>query len=352
VNAQGEFVFVGCYTGATGGEGEGIALLRRDPRSGELTRLGVVARTPSPSFLTRHPTLPVLYAANELDTGAVTAFGVAADGSLTELVSRPTGGQHPCHVAVTADGRHLLAANYSSGSVSVHPLDAEGRPAERSDLLDLHGAGPDPERQQGPHAHMVSPDPAGPGVMIVDLGADRVWRARLDPVSGRLTDVAPAVVAAPGTGPRHLLRSVDGALLLVGELAADLTWYRPAASGELERCGGVAATTVGGRDFPSELTSGRDGRFVYVANRGPDTVSVFAWTGDTAELIAEVPTGGSWPRHIALMADHLYVANERSHTVTIFRIDPDSGIPQPQGEPIGEPSPTCVLRWNPAHAGG
>jgi 6-phosphogluconolactonase (cycloisomerase 2 family) len=346
VSAQEEFVFVGCYTGETGGEGEGIALLRRDPRTGVLTRLGVAARTPSPSFLTQHPALPVLYAVNELDNGTVTAFSVAADGTLTLLAVRATGGRHPCHVAVTPDGRHLLAANYSSGSVSVHPLEADGAPAERSDLLTLAGSGPDPERQEGPHAHMASPDPTGSGVLVVDLGSDRVWRCRLDPVSGRLTDLTPAVTPAPGTGPRHLLRSADGTLLVVGELAADLTWYRPAADGRLERAGGVAATTVGGTDYPSEIAAGRDGRFVYVANRGPDTVSAFAWGGDTATLIAEVPTGGTWPRHLALIGDHLYVANERSHTVTIFRIDPETGIPHPQGEPIGESSPTCILRWH------
>ena len=171
----------------------------------------------------------MLYAVNELDAGSVSAFAVAADGTLAELAVRATGGSHPCHLAVTADGRYLLAANYESGSVSVHPLDLDGVPGERSDLLELDGRGPDPERQEGPHAHMVVPDPAGPGVLIVDLGSDRVWRCRLDPVSGRLTDLAPALIAAPGTGPRHLLRSADGALLLVGELGADLSWYRPGA---------------------------------------------------------------------------------------------------------------------------
>ena len=350
MTGSAELVFVGCYTGETGGEGEGIALLRRDPATGDLTRLGVAARTPSPSFLAQHPGHPVLYAVNELDQGTVSAFAVAADGSLTELAVRPTGGAHPCHVAVSTDGRHLLAANYSSGSVSVHPLDAAGVPGERSDLLDLAGEGPDPERQEGPHAHMVSPDPAGPGVLIADLGSDRVWRARLDPVSGRLVELAPAIVAAPGTGPRHLYRAADGALLLAGELAADLTWYRPGAQG-LNRAGRVPATTLPGTDYPSEVTMGADGRFVYLANRGPDTVSVFAWDGG-ATLIAEVPTGGEWPRHIALLSDHLYVANERSHTVTVFRIDPETGIPRLQGEPIGEPSPTCVLRWNPPIARG
>lgn len=345
MSAQGEFVFVGCYTGETGGEGEGIALMRRDPATGDLTRLGVAAQTPSPSFLTQHPTLPVLYAVNELEAGTVSAFAVADDGTLTELAVRPTGGAHPCHLAVTADGRHLLAANYSSGSVSVHPLDPRGVPGERSDLLDLQGRGPDPERQKGPHAHMVAPDPNGSGVLIADLGSDRVWRVRLDPVSGRLTGLDAAIVASPGTGPRHLLRAADGVLLLAGELSADLSWYRP-GSGGLEQAGRVAATTVDGSDLPSELTTGADGRFVYLANRGPDTVSVFAWDGAAATLIAEVPTGGGWPRHLALLSDHLYVANERSHSVTVLRVDPDSGIPRLQGDPIGESSPTCVLGWH------
>jgi len=347
VSAHGEFVFVGCYTGESGGEGEGIALLRRDPGTGDLIRIGLAARTPSPSFLAQHPTLPVLYAVNELTTGTVSAFTVAEDASLTEVAVRSTGGAHPCHLAVTADARHLLVANYSSGSVSVHPLDPAGVPGERSDLLDLDGTGPVVERQEGPHAHMVAPDPNGPGVLVTDLGSDRVWHTRLDPHAGRLTVLPPLVVAAPGTGPRHLLRSVAGALLLVGELAGELSWWRPAADGSLRQAGTVtlSATTV--PNLPSEITAGRDGRFVYVGNRGPDTVSAFAWDGETATLVAEVPTGGAWPRHIALLSEHLYVANERSHTVTIFRIDPDTGVPTPQGDPIAEPSPTCLLRWIP-----
>lgn len=350
MTAQPQDVFVGCYTSESGGQGEGIARLRRDPRTGDLTGYEVVAATRSPSFLTQHPTRPVLYAVNELDTGSVSAFAVTADGPLTELAVRSTGGSHPCHLAVTPDGRYLLAANYSSGSVSVHPLDPAGVPGERSDLLDLEGEGPDQDRQKGPHAHMVSPDPTGPGVLIVDLGSDRVWRCRLDPISGRLVDLTAAVVAEPGTGPRHLLRAADGALLLVGELGADLSWYRRGPDG-LARLGDTAATTAEGTVYPSELAMLRDGRFVYVANRGPDLVSVFAWDGEAATLIAEVPTGGEWPRHLALIDDHLYVANERSHTVTVFRIDPDTGIPQPGGASIDAPSPTCVLRWIPSVSG-
>ncbi|MEV6490179.1 lactonase family protein [Actinoplanes sp. NPDC051633] len=343
MSGSADFVYVGSYTGESGGEGEGIALLRRDRDTGDLTRLGLAARTPSPSFLARHPTLPVLYAVNELLLGAVSAFAVAPDGSLEPIATGQTGGGHPCHLALTRDGRHLLAANYSSGSVSVLPLGPDGRPGERTDLIDLDGQGPDPERQKAPHAHMVLPDDTG-HVLIADLGSDRVWRARLDPLSGRLTGLTAAIVAEPGTGPRHLRPAPDGAVLLVGELSGELSWYRP-GNGGLERRGARQITSTTGVNYPSELAVGRDGRFVYVANRGPDTIAIFGWDGDTASRVGEVPTGGTWPRHIALIGDHLYVANERSHSVTVLRIDPETGLPTPQGEPVQEPSPTCFLRW-------
>jgi 6-phosphogluconolactonase len=342
-----EYVFVGCYTGDKGGEGDGVTLIRRDPATGDLTRLGLAARTPSPSFLAQHPTLPVLYAVNELDEGTVTAFSVAPDCSLSPLAVRPTGGSDPCHLAVTGDGRHLVVANYGGGSVAVFPLDGDGVPAERSDLLQLTGSGPNTERQGAAHAHQVVPDPNGPGVLISDLGSDRVWRSRLDPISGRLGHVEAAVAAEPGTGPRHLARAAGGTLFLAGELSGDVSWYRPAGGPTLARAGTVAASLTADSVYPSEVAIGRDGRFVYVANRGPDTVSAFSWDGESASLIAEVPTGGVWPRHMILLGDHLYVANQRSHNVTVFRIDPDTGIPCSQGDPTGEPSPTCLLRWNP-----
>src|SRR3954464_2380325 len=201
MSAHGELVFLGCYTGESGGEGDGIALLRRDRDTGALTRLGVAARTPSPSFLAQHPSRPVLYAVNELDAGTVSAFSVDGDGSLTPLAVQETGGAHPCHLAVTADGCFLLAANYSSGNVSVHPLDPDGAPGERTDLLDLAGGSPGPvaERQGPPHAHLVAPDPNSGDVLIADPGSDLIWRGRLDPLAGRLIGLTAAIRTPSGT---------------------------------------------------------------------------------------------------------------------------------------------------------
>ncbi|KIR63303.1 MULTISPECIES: lactonase family protein [Micromonospora] len=344
MTGQQTIVHLGCYTAASGGRGEGIVAARRDPVTGALTPLGTAAATPSPSFLTRHPTLPVLYAANELPEGEVSAFRVGPDGDLTPLGSRGTGGAEPCHLAVTSDGGHLVAANYGGGSLAVFPLDPTGAPGERSDLAVHAGHGPDPQRQEKAHCHMVSPAPDGGPLLAVDLGTDSVYRYDLDAASGRLVPRAPRVHAAPGSGPRHLARHPDGRRCwLVGELDATVTAYELTADGALHQRGRVDASTRAGHVQPSEIAVGVDGRFLYVGNRGVGTVSVFALAGELPEPVAEVETGGEWPRHFALTGQHLYVADERADMVRVFRVDAATGVPTPVGEPVALPSPTCVL---------
>ena len=122
---------------------------------------------------------------------------------------------------------------------------------------------------------------------------------------------------------------------LTAELSGELLGYD--ADGQL--LGTVPASTTAGHNQPSELVS--DGRYLYVANRGPDTVSVFALAGGRPRYVTEV-AAGVWPRHIALDGDRLYVANERSDTVMVMQIDPETGIPA-LVQTIEVPSPTVVL---------
>ncbi|MEV0395972.1 lactonase family protein [Polymorphospora rubra] len=338
---SGELVHIGCYTPQSGGRGEGIVAARRDPRSGRLDILGTVAATPSPSFLARHPRLPVLYAVGELDDGVVTAWTIGPDGGLASLGSQPTGGASPCHLAVSSDGAFLLTANYG-GSVVVHPLDPAGAPGPRTDLLKHDGHGADPDRQEGPHVHMVSPTPDGGPLLVVDLGTDAVYRYDLDPSNGRLRSHGTPVRTSPGTGPRHLSRHPDGRFFVVGELNATVHEYAD-ESGAVRERSRVPASGRGGHVQPSDIVVSGDGRFLYVGNRGVDTVGVFALDGAQPRLVAEVGSGGHWPRQLAVTGIHLYVANERSHTIGVFAVDPDSGVPTPVGDPVAVPSPTCIL---------
>lgn len=343
-------IYLGCFTTGDGGEGSGIGLAEQDAATGELRLLREVAETPSPAFLAWHPDGQKLYAANESSEGMVTGYAVdAASGGLRELGRQPTGGTGPCHLVVHPSGRFVFVANYGSGHLTVVPLDASGAPGPHTDLVHHEGSGPDPNRQEGPHVHHVRVTPDGGYVLAVDLGLDAVVTYRLDTTSGTLDRVAIAGTA-PGAGPRHLAFAPDGRHLYVaGELDSTVTAFRlDPATGSLEPVGVGASTATPGeaggpRNYPSEIGISGDGRFCYVANRGRDLVGTLAVDGAQMHPVADVPTGGAWPRHLAVVGAHLYVANQNSHQVTHFRIDSDSGIPEPAPDVLETPSPACVL---------
>lgn len=338
---RGRFVYIGCYTQGLGGDGEGITRARREP-SGELRDATLVATTPSPSFLAKHPAKPILYAVNELDDGLLTAFAMAPDGALTEVGSWSTGGASPCHVSVgsSAGSEYAYVANYGGGSIAVFALDVTGVPTGRTDLVAHSGQGVHQDRQDAPHAHQVIP--VDGGVLVVDLGLDAVYRYAVEAESGQLGPAMLIAAPAPGTGPRHLVDGAAAMVHVVGELDPVVVSYEVTAAGwrEVSR---VPTSTASGLVQPSEIDVSEDGRFLYVANRGVDTVAIFALSTGSPRWVAEVPTGGAWPRHFVAVDDLLYVANERSHSVAALRRDAATGILVQTGGALSTPSPTCVL---------
>jgi 6-phosphogluconolactonase len=314
-------MLIGGYTGDKGA-GTGIAVVEGDR---------VISTVPaeSPSWIARHPSLPVLYAVAEIDNGRVHAWSLADGVPAVELGSSETGGSEPAHLSVDSSGRFLITANYSGGNISVHRLNEDGSIGPRTDLVQ-HSRHGDHPRQEQAHPHMVRT--VEDGVLIIDLGGDAIYRYRLRE-DGTL-DLEGIISAPARSGPRHVLQ-VDGRYLITAELSAEVLVYD--ADGQLT--GAVPASSASGHNQPSELAS--NGRYLYVANRGPNTVTVFALDGELPRYITEVPVG-DWPRHIRLDGDVLYVANERSHQVMVLRIDPATGIPAFERS-IAVPSPTVVL---------
>jgi 6-phosphogluconolactonase (cycloisomerase 2 family) len=282
----------------------------------------------------------VLYAVDERTDGGVTALAMAPDGALTVLARQASGGSEPCHLAVTADGGHLLCANYGTGSVAVFALGSDGSITARTGLVQHRGSGPDPSRQQDAHAHHVSV--LDGEVTAVDLGTDTLYGYRLDP-AGRL-DAAWTRYAGAGTGPRHLVAAPDGRRYVTDELGSTVSVYQPELAGlRLVHRRPATLTEPAGANYPSGIALSADGRFVYVANRGNDTIATFAVDGDRLVGVDETPSGGAWPRQFTLDGDLMYVANQNSHRVSVLRVDPDTGVPRATGERIEVPNPACVL---------
>lgn len=326
---------------------------------------GAVTPLADPSWIVRSPDGRRVYAVSEGTQGRVAAFAdesadadvpaeaAAASAPLSPLSDHATGGADPCHASLIGGGSHLVVANYTSGSLSVHPIGADGALGAQTHLVQHVGSGPDSGRQAGPHAHMVTEDPAGRYVLAVDLGADSIFAYTLDAQAGRLESVAHSRLR-PGLGPRHLVFHPDGVhAYVIGELGFTLAACSyDSEHGTLTVLGEtpVLENGVPGEDFPSAVRISGDGRHLYTANRGHDTLCVFSLAADPAkpELLATVPTGGSWPRDIALSPDgadgiFLLSANERGDSVTVFRIDPETGIPEPTGARLVVPAPTCLV---------
>jgi 6-phosphogluconolactonase len=315
-------LLIGGYSGDKGA-GRGITVLEDDH---------VVATIPadSPSWLTRHPSLPVLYAVAETDEGHVRAWRLADGAPAQPLGTGETGGAEPAHLTVDPSGRFLITANYSGGSISVHRLGPDGSIGERTDLVQHDRRGHHP-RQDAAHPHMVRAT-ADNALLVTDLGGDAIYRYRLTS-EGKLTADGIAHTP-PGSGPRHVLPVADH-YYVTAELSSEVLVY----DRDWRLLGAVPASTSPDPNQPSELVT--DGRYLYVANRGPNTVAVFDIGSQPPRYLTEVPTG-DWPRHIALDGQALYVANERSHEVTRMQIDPATGIPAHR-RTIEVPSPTLVL---------
>ncbi|WP_339127859.1 lactonase family protein [Streptomyces sp. f51] len=335
--------FIGSFTAAGG---LGVLTADVDPDSGALTVLSVVADVPDPSYLALGPGRDVLYAVSETDEGAVAAFRVHGDKPELTGPPTPTGGGGPTHLSVL--GGHVLTADYGSGSVSAVPVRPDGSLAPAASSVLRHtGSGPNTQRQRGPHAHQVQPDPGGRWAVSVDLGTDSVRVCALD--GGTLT-LRRETALRPGSGPRHLaFHPRGGHAYVLNELAPTVTVCRwDGEEGSLRPVGEtpVLSGVPDGDPYPSGIAVSPDGRFVWTATRGRDTVSVLGVdaSGEVLTLVAEVPCGGVWPRALALDASgrFLYAANERSGDVTWFDVDPGTGVPRRAGS-IEAPAASCVV---------
>ncbi|MFJ9560996.1 lactonase family protein [Streptomyces fuscichromogenes] len=338
-------LYLGTYTSVDGG-GTGIGLAAYDPATGEITGgAGPVTGVADPSYLAVHPDGRTLYAVDERAAGSVTAVRLA-DRKI--LGSRSTGGAGPCHLSVHPSGRWLLSANYTSGSVAVHPIDATGAPGERTALVTHTEPTPGPG-QQGPHAHQFITSPDGGHVLAVDLGTDTVYSYRLDPAHGTLTEVAQAHTE-PGAGPRHLTFHPGGRYAYLADEVADtvsVCAYDPAtgrlAIGAPQSTGSAAGTT----NYPAQFLVTADGGFAFLANRGDNTLARYAVEADGSRLrlLDTVPVHGDFPRQIAFSPDGrlLFAANQRSGTVSVFTVDPHSGELRLAGEPFASPVAVCAL---------
>ncbi|SDL63829.1 lactonase family protein [Microbacterium azadirachtae] len=379
--------WVGGYGADMEGQADGIGLLAVADGQGPTTLgyRGAVAPAPSPSWLAQHPTLDVVYAALE-GAGEVAAFARTGERALRPLGRPVAAGQYVCHLAVSPDGRFLVASCYGDGRVVRIGLGPDGalQPDARDKAAELrealfgdrgaeereggdeseHRADPtaavdpyasDPnrlDRSLSPskdgdprvsHAHAAAFLPDG-RIATTDLGYDlvRIWR----PAPTGLT-LDHEVVLPRGSGPRHMVVHPSGHLHVVTEYSCEL--FTLAADRE-GRWGLVAGTPISaiatpGHDYPAELSRSKDGETLYAGVRGSNTVAALRvrGSGERVEPLALADAGVDWPRHHLVHDGALLVAGQRSDEITVLDLDDRTGAPGRIRHRTPAPAPTHLL---------
>ncbi len=348
-------VYVGTYTGKGS---EGIYAYKFDPVTGESSALVLAGSTDNPSFLTTDPGGRFLYAVNEFGTfqnqptGAISVFAIDRDSDKLNLLQQVSSlGAAPAHVSLDRSSRFVMVANYNSGNYAVFPIGNDGRLGAHSAFVQDVGASVNPERQAGPHAHSIQAALDNRFVLVADLGLDKVMVYRFDSKAGSLTSADPPFIRVkPGSGPRHIAFHPSGKLVyLVNEMAStvDVFTYHP-TKGMLRREQTISTLPKNfkGTDTAAEIAMDGKARFLYVSNRGHDSIVVFSVSRRTGRLtpVQWISSGGKGPRDFVIdpTGKWLVAANQDSNTIVLFSIDSKSGRLTPTGRSLQIVSPVCL----------
>lgn len=350
--ARAYWVYVGTYTKTLS---KGIYVMELDTDTGVLSPPTLAAAIEDPNFLAIPPGNRFLYTVGHTNNGkdsVVDAFALnAATGKLTLLNQQPAGGKGATHIGIDPAGTIAVIADYSSGEVSVLPINADGTLAPPSQVIQHTGSSVNPQRQQHAFPHSCNFDPAGHFVLVPDLGTDKIYTYRFDPADRKLTPGDPPTVSvAPGTGPRHMAWHPNGQFAyVVGEMGGTVMVFKyDADRGALKPRQTISTLPPDfkGVNTTAEVQVLPSGKFLYVSNRGPDDIAIFRIEDDGAHLvpIGYQSTMGKGPRHFAIdpTGNFLIAENQQSDSVVQYRIDPQSGALTPMGTPIQIGTPVCV----------
>lgn len=327
------WVFIGTQRS---GPGTGISRAAFDATTGRLSPFALEAIEPDPSFLAAAPSGRHLYVSNAGTPGGVTALSIdPVTGALTRLNHSVSEGRGPSQLSLDEGGRFVLEANYGGGYVEVLAVTGDGRLGAQTALIRHEGRSVHPDRQTRAYPHCVRVDPSNRFALVADLGLDRVLVYRFDTGRGSLLlHDPPGTHVDPGSGPRHFVFHPNGLwLYLVEELACTLTTFDwDGAEGRLRvrRTVPTLPPEFTGTNTSAEVLIDRRGRFLYVSNRGHDSVAVFAVDPHSGDVtcIQRESSGGRTPRYMSfdLTGRWLFVANCDSDSLAIFRVSDDGRL--------------------------
>lgn len=352
--AQQHYLFAGTYTS---GKSVGIYVYTFNSNDGTAKEVSNI-KTSNPSFVAVSPNEQFVYAVQEDAPangkgGSITAFSFnKKTGTLTYINQQPTGGDHPCYVTVDKTGRWVVAGNYSSGSLSVMPVQTNGGVGAAGSIIQHEGSGPNKARQNSPHVHCTIFSADNRYLFVPDLGIDKVMIYAFDAATGKLTAAKqPFAQSAGGAGPRHFcFNPTNTYAYLLEEMSGTVVVFKY-KNGKLkprQRISSMPVTDTSNAGS-ADIHVSADGNFLYASNRAnANTIAIFSINKKNGKLlpVAHQSTLGKTPRNFNFdpTGNFLLVANQNSDEIVIFKRDKLTGLLTDTQNRIKVGKPVC-LQW-------
>lgn len=348
-----EFLYVGTFS-VRGSEG--IYIFSYDRENKKFEQVGTAHSFNDPTFLTISPNGKFLYAANRQsvdtskDRGSVTSFAIhPKTGLLTEVNSISSHGNSPCHISTSPEGNYLFASHYRDGSMTVLSADKNGKITALTDSVIHRGNSVNKQRQETAHAHSTRVFPETNYIVTADLGSDKLWVHTFD--QGKLHKPAFMTIESdPGSGPRHFEFYKDKSLIYVAEeLSSTVSVFsldfNQRSAVKLQRISTVPDSSRQTNSV-ADIHFSPDKMFLYVSNRGHNSLSIFKVEPQTGKLtlLGHQSTLGKTPRnfHMDNKGEFVLVANQDSDDIVFFLRDSETGLLKETGIKLQVPSPVCL----------
>lgn len=342
--------------------GEGIYALTLTEQ-GDIVEREVIDAL-NPAVLIPHTDGQMLYAIVETiqDEGEVLQYRVADNSALTLIDSYKASGKSTCYISISPAKDVAIVISYWDAIVDVVKVDQEGRLGELLQSFKQHYRQEGEwrqvthredhweNRQVGPHAHCAHFWKQW--VFIPDLGENAVFQYRYD-AQKKMLEPDTHIEFEPGSGPRHMVIHPDLDICYVSNelfntvCVAELDAADPNVS-KPRLIPIQYESTLENRDqvsYVSEIKLSADARFLYVSNRGDNSLAIFKVLDDgKLERIDIVPTGGKFPRHFAISpcGKAVIVANQDSSMINVFSRNTESGLLTASNKQYEIPAPNYV----------
>lgn len=299
-----------------------IAAYRMEAASGRLARAEETVVDGAPGSLATDAGRRHLFVALR-GSGKLASYRIDGTTGRLTLVSLIPVKADPSFVGVDQSGKYLLSAFYQAGKVMVHRIgpDAALDPTPAAEVM------------TAPTAHSAVPDPTNRRVYVPHVTPNAVFQFAFDAATGRLAPLGmPRAMSPAGAGPRHLRLHPTGKWAYTSdESGSSVTqWAFDPIGGMLSAFETLSTLPPGfqGSNSCAEVKLHPSGRFVYVSNRGHDSIAAFAVNGENGRLspLGQTPTEKT-PRSFDLdpSGRFLFAAGEGGTRLAAYAVDGQTG---------------------------